>query len=255
MTGCRPESMRAWVRAAASSMRSLGMPASMASGHAAGRLDLLDVRPRPAGQVVGQLLDVGAAAPRVDRPGWCRTPAAAAAGCCGRCGPRSRSAAPAPRRGRWCAATGCGPGSRPSPRCRCGSTLLKTSCAVSDQPEVWQCVRSDSDLAFFGSNCCDQLGPQQPGRAQLGDLHEEVHADGPEERQPRRERVDVQPGRQPGPEVLHAVGQRVGQLQVGRRPGLLDVVAGDGDRVEPRHLAARCSAKMSEMIRIDGSGG
>ena len=30
MTGWRPESMRAWVRAAASSMRSLGMPASMA---------------------------------------------------------------------------------------------------------------------------------------------------------------------------------------------------------------------------------
>ena len=31
MTGCWPESMRAWVRAAASSMRSLGMPASMAA--------------------------------------------------------------------------------------------------------------------------------------------------------------------------------------------------------------------------------
>ena len=31
MTGWRPESMRAWVRAAASSMRSLGMPASMAA--------------------------------------------------------------------------------------------------------------------------------------------------------------------------------------------------------------------------------
>jgi hypothetical protein len=29
-TGCRPESIRAWVRAAASSMRSFGMPASMA---------------------------------------------------------------------------------------------------------------------------------------------------------------------------------------------------------------------------------
>ena len=30
ITGCRPESIRAWVRAAASSMRSLGMPASIA---------------------------------------------------------------------------------------------------------------------------------------------------------------------------------------------------------------------------------
>ena len=33
------------------------------------------------------------------------------------------------------------------------TTLLNTSCAVSDQPDVWQCVRSDSDLSLFGSNC------------------------------------------------------------------------------------------------------
>ena len=32
-------------------------------------------------------------------------------------------------------------------------TLLKTSCAVSDQPEVWQCVRSDSERSSLGSNC------------------------------------------------------------------------------------------------------
>src|SRR3954454_16586995 len=31
-------------------------------------------------------------------------------------------------------------------------TLLNTSCAVSDQPEVWQWVRSESDLGFWGSN-------------------------------------------------------------------------------------------------------
>ena len=31
-------------------------------------------------------------------------------------------------------------------------TLLKTSCAVSDQPEVCECVRSESDFGFFGSN-------------------------------------------------------------------------------------------------------
>src|SRR5262249_35853850 len=29
-------------------------------------------------------------------------------------------------------------------------TLLKTSCAVSDQPEVWQCVLSDSERGSFG---------------------------------------------------------------------------------------------------------
>ena len=118
------------------------------------------------------------------------------------------------------------------------ATLLNGSCAVSDQPEVCECVRSDSDFGFFGSNCADQLAPQQPAGAQLGDLHEEVHPDAPEERQPRRELVDVQPGVQPGLDVLHAVGQRVGQLQIGCGTGLLDVVAGDRDRVELRHLGA-----------------
>ncbi|SKZ08186.1 Uncharacterised protein [Mycobacteroides abscessus subsp. abscessus] len=33
------------------------------------------------------------------------------------------------------------------------ATLLKTSCAVSDHPEVCECVRSDSDFGFFGVNC------------------------------------------------------------------------------------------------------
>ena len=36
-------------------------------------------------------------------------------------------------------------------------TLLNTSCAVSDQPEVWLWVRSDSDLSFCGPNCFTSL--------------------------------------------------------------------------------------------------
>src|SRR3979409_804205 len=32
------------------------------------------------------------------------------------------------------------------------TTLLNTSCAASDQPEVWQWVRSDSERASLGSN-------------------------------------------------------------------------------------------------------
>ena len=40
----------------------------------------------------------------------------------------------------------------------------------------------------------EQLRPQQPRGAHLGDFHEEVHADRPEERQPRRKAVDVEPG-------------------------------------------------------------
>ena len=41
-------------------------------------------------------------------------------------------------------------------------TLLKTSCAVSDQPEVWQWVRSDSDFGFFGA---ELLAPAWPTAA------------------------------------------------------------------------------------------
>ena len=85
----------------------------------------------------------------------------------------------------------------------------------------------------------DELRPQQAGGAHLGDLHEVVHADRPEERQPRRERIDVEAGRHARAHVLDAVGQRVGELQVRRRAGLLHVIAGDGDGVELRHLRAR----------------
>ena len=57
-----------------------------------------------------------------------------------------------------------------------------------------------------------------------------------EEAHPGRELVDGQARVEAGADVLDAVGEGVGQLEVGRRPGLLDVVAGDRDRVEPRHL-------------------
>ena len=73
------------------------------------------------------------------------------------------------------------------------TTLLNGSCAVSDQPEVWQWVRSASDLSILRAEALDELRPEQARRAHLGDLHEEVHADRPEERQPRRELVDVMP--------------------------------------------------------------
>ena len=90
-------------------------------------------------------------------------------------------------------------------------------------------VRGREELAH-------EIGPQQPCRAQLGDLHEEVHADAEEERQPRRERVHVEPAPQRGAHVLDAVGEGEGELLHRRRSRLLHVVAGDRDRVEARHL-------------------
>ncbi len=114
-------------------------------------------------------------------------------------------------------------------------TLLNTSCAVSDHPLVCEWVRSASDLSDFGEKSLTG-GPEQARRPHLGHLHEEVHPDRPEERQARRELVDVEPRRHPGADILDAVGQRVGEFEVLRRSGLLHVVAGDRDRVELRHV-------------------
>ena len=81
-----------------------------------------------------------------------------------------------------------------------------------------------------------QLRPEQARGAHLGDFHEEVHADRPEERQPRREAVDVEARGNAGAEVFDAVGERIGELEVLRRAGLLHVIAGDRDRIEFRHV-------------------
>ena len=46
------------------------------------------------------------------------------------------------------------------------ATLLNGSCAVSDQPEVCECVRSDSDFASFGLNSpTSSLHSSRPARS------------------------------------------------------------------------------------------
>ena len=67
--------------------------------------------------------------------------------------------------------------------------------------------------------------PEQARRAQLGDLHEEVHADAEEEAEARREGVDVEPLGLRGADIFHAVGEREGELLHRRRPGLVHVIA------------------------------
>ena len=133
------------------------------------------------------------------------------------------------------------------------TTLLKTSCAVSDQPEVWLCVRSESDFGFCAPELLDQP-PRATERAQLGHLHEEVHPDGPEEAQAAARTCRRRARPPSGPDVFDAVREGVGQLEVLRRPGLLHVIAGDRDRVE-RGIFWEVNAKMSETIRMLGVGG
>ena len=93
-------------------------------------------------------------------------------------------------------------------------------------------------LRALGIELGDKLGPQEASGAELGDLHEEVHADCPEEGQARCELVDVHTGVEAGADVLDAVGEGVRQFQIGRRSGFLDVVARDGDGVVLRHFRA-----------------
>ena len=83
-------------------------------------------------------------------------------------------------------------------------------------------------------------------RAQLGDLHEQVHADAEEEAQARREIVDVEPVGHRGADIFHAVGERVGELLHRRRPGLVHVIAADRDRVELRHFRRAISDDVAD---------
>jgi hypothetical protein len=78
--------------------------------------------------------------------------------------------------------------------------------------------------------------PEQTGSAHLGDFKIEVHADSPEEGQATGEGIDVHAGGNAGTDVFHAVGQREGQFDRLIGAGFLDVVTGNRDRVELRHV-------------------
>ena len=66
-----------------------------------------------------------------------------------------------------------------------------------------------------------------------------VHPDAPEEAQPRGESVNAEPCFQPAAHIFHAVGESVGEFQIGSGARLLDVIARDGNGVELRH-PSRC---------------
>ena len=92
-------------------------------------------------------------------------------------------------------------------------------------------------LGRLGAEVVEQAGPEEACGTELGHLHEVVHADGEEEGEAGREGIDVEACSHACLHILHAVGEGVGELDVGRRTGLLHVVAGDGDAVEAGHLA------------------
>ncbi len=87
-----------------------------------------------------------------------------------------------------------------------------------------------------GAETLHDIVPQPARRAQLGDFHEEVHPDAEEERQARRESIDVEPRFHRAADIFLAVGNGEGELLHRRRPGLVHVIAADGDRIEARHF-------------------
>ena len=66
-----------------------------------------------------------------------------------------------------------------------------------------------------------------------------IHADGPKEGKPRGKVVDVQTCFHTGTQVFPAIGQGVGQFQIGGRASFLHVVATDGNGVELGHVLCR----------------
>ena len=124
--------------------------------------------------------------------------------------------------------------------------LLYGSCSVRLTPLVWQWVRSRLDFVFLRAKLGHDPVPQRPPRAQLGDLHEQVHADAPEEAEAAREIVDVEPVGLRGADIFHAVGERVGELLHRRRSGLVHVIAADRDRVELGHLRRAISDDVAD---------
>ncbi len=78
--------------------------------------------------------------------------------------------------------------------------------------------------------------PQRARGAHLGDLHEEVHADAPEEGQARRKGIDIEPRFHRALGVFLAVGDGKGQFLHRRRPGFVHVIARNRNAVEFRHV-------------------
>jgi hypothetical protein len=81
--------------------------------------------------------------------------------------------------------------------------------------------------------------PDASRGAKLRDLLEEIVVDVPEERQARRKRINVETARYSALDVGKAIRERECELLRRRRSGLSDMVAGDLDRVQLRHMLSR----------------
>ena len=108
---------------------------------------------------------------------------------------------------------------------------------LGERPSGSLAVRTERKrLGVLGIELLHDARPKHTGSTHLGDFHKVVHRNAPEERQTRCERIYVHACIYAGTEVFKTVGKSVGQLDVGSRAGLLHMIAGDGNRVELRHV-------------------
>ena len=94
-------------------------------------------------------------------------------------------------------------------------------------------------FGVFGAKGLDDFCPKHAGRPHLGHFHKVVLANRPEERQTLGKGIDRQAGLDTRADVFETIGQRIAQFDIGRRPGLLHMVAGNRNAVEFRHVFRR----------------
>ena len=73
----------------------------------------------------------------------------------------------------------------------------------------------------------DNLCPQHTCGAHLCNLHEMVHSGAPEERQTRSESINIEARLDTCAQVIPAVSESIGKLNVASSTSLLHVIAGD----------------------------
>ena len=161
-------------------------------GHAAMLLDLLDQRPGALLQLAGQRLDIPASAERIGDRGH---PAFL--------GQDQLGVARDPRReigrqrDRLVEAVGVqrlGPAQHRRQRLDRGADDIIVRVLLGQRHAAGLAVGAEQlRLLRLGAEIGHDPRPQSPRRAQLRDLHEQVHADAEEEAQARREIVDVEP--------------------------------------------------------------
>ena len=204
-------------------------------GHAAKLLHLLDVRPGLVCDFVGQALNVVGAGPWVDHPAdvglflqvnLCVTRDA------GR------------KVGRQCDGLVKGVGVQRLGVTQCGAHSLDAGAGdvvegilLGQRPAGGLAVRAQRQrFRILRLELVDDFCPEQPRRTHLGNLHEVVHANSPEEGEPRGEGVDAHACIHACAEIFQTVRKGVGQLNVRSGTGLLHVVAGNAYGVELGHI-------------------